>query len=169
MRLDPLFESHRAQVYAWAYRILQREHDAQDVTQDVYLRWWHSRSNGAALTSPAAWLRRVTVNRALDVLRERHRDPQDDFRLAPSGVGRCDGTAPTAGARAEERERRERVSRALGGISERQREVVVAKVFDGLTFAAIAAQMNLSVPTVKTHYLRGLAALRDALHAERVT
>ncbi len=167
-RVDPVFDDHRAQVYAWAYRIVQRDHDALDVTQDVYLRWQRRGDEGAALVQPAAWLRRVTMNRALDVLRERARDAGGAQAAASSGGIGIDALDLDASHQVEAVERRTRVAAALGRISERQREVIAAKVFDGLTFAAIAAQLNLSVPTVKTHYLRGVSVLRELLHAERV-
>ena len=41
--------------------------------------------------------------------------------------------------------------------------MLIAKVYDGLTFAQIAAELKLAVPTVKTHYLRALSAVRDRL------
>ena len=52
---------------------------------------------------------------------------------------------------------------ALERLTEAQRAVMVAKVYDGLTFPQIAAEMDLAVPTVKTHYLRALSAIRDRL------
>lgn len=58
---------------------------------------------------------------------------------------------------------REDVCSAIESLSESQRSVLVAKVFDELTFAAIAAEMQLAVPTVKTHYLRALRHVREAL------
>ena len=52
---------------------------------------------------------------------------------------------------------------ALTFLTEQQCSVVVAKVYDGCTFAQIASQMGLAVPTVKSHYLRGLRTLRTKL------
>ena len=48
---------------------------------------------------------------------------------------------------------------------EMQRSVLTAKVHDDLTFAQIAAEHGLAVPTVKTHYLRALRTLRARLAA----
>ena len=55
------------------------------------------------------------------------------------------------------------IATALESLTERQRLVVVAKVYDGCTFAQIAEQMGLSVPTIKSHYLRALRTLRTKL------
>lgn len=58
---------------------------------------------------------------------------------------------------------RKAVAEALEQLTERQRVVLIAKVYDGLTFAEIAAEQELSLGTVKTHYLRALSCIRDRL------
>jgi DNA-directed RNA polymerase specialized sigma24 family protein len=59
------------------------------------------------------------------------------------------------------------VSHGLDRLSERQRAVLVAKVFDDETFAEIAAGMEMSVSSAKTHYIRALRALRASLETFR--
>ena len=51
------FETHRHEVYGWAYRLLGCHHDAIDVAQDVFIRW-ADRPAGDAPAHPRAWLRR---------------------------------------------------------------------------------------------------------------
>ena len=58
------------------------------------------------------------------------------------------------------------ISAAIESLSEQQREIVVAKVYDAEPFAAIAEQLGISIPTVKTHYLRALKKLHTALRHE---
>ena len=103
-----------------------------------------------------AWLRRVTVNRAVDLIRARK--SIESGRHAGGVPVPADGTSP-----AEREELRDRIAAALGELTEMQRSVLTAKVFDSLTFAQIAAEHDLAVPTVKTHYLRALRAVRDRL------
>ena len=52
---------------------------------------------------------------------------------------------------------------ALDGLSSGQRGVLIAKIYDDLTFREIATEMELALSTVKTHYLRAIRALRDRL------
>jgi RNA polymerase sigma-70 factor (ECF subfamily) len=150
---DPaeLYDRYGRQVYAWAYRLLGRHHDALDVAQDVFVRWV-KHAGAAAPRHPQAWLRRVTINRALDVARTRRDARDSDPAAAADDTGRP-----------ELDELRAAVAAALADLSDQQRAVLVAKVYDGLTFARIAEQLDLAVPTVKTHYLRALAAVRDRL------
>jgi RNA polymerase sigma-70 factor (ECF subfamily) len=104
-------------------------------------------------------LRRVTVNRAIDVLRQRR--PQGDAEALPDG-------APAHIDRVEDRELRDAVVRGLGSLSDAQRSVLVAKVYDGLTFTEIATELDIAVPTAKTHYLRALAAMVSVHGSRRI-
>ena len=152
---DAAFETYRNEVYGWAYRLLGRHHDALDVAQDVFLKWV-DQCRDSPPRNPRAWLRQVTIRRAIDVQRSvasrRVRE-----KSARSSVVHLETAA------ASRDELREVIREAVGALSEMQRSVLVAKVFDGLTFARIAAELEIAVPTVKTHYLRAIVALRDRL------
>ncbi|MCH8244042.1 MAG: LysM peptidoglycan-binding domain-containing protein [Planctomycetes bacterium] len=64
------FEKYTADVYGWAYRLLGRHHDALDVVQDVFLRW-DAQCAQHPPDQPRPWLRRVTLNRAIDLTEAR--------------------------------------------------------------------------------------------------
>jgi RNA polymerase sigma-70 factor (ECF subfamily) len=151
------FEQYAGQVYAWAYRFLGRHHDALDVVQDVFLRWNQQCTQGLPL-QPRGWLRRVTLNRAIDVSRKRQTDADPTLRAmeARSMVAESVDMLDRATLRQD-------IASALDRLSDVQRSVLVAKVYDELTFAEIAAEMSLAVSTVKTHYLRAVQAVRDRL------
>ncbi|MCH8314645.1 MAG: RNA polymerase sigma factor [Planctomycetes bacterium] len=152
---DAAFEAYRNEVYTWAYRLLGRHHDALDVAQDVFLRWVDQCAS-APPRNPRAWLRRVTIHRAIDFRRSNTRrrireaiSPASPVHVDESKVARD--------------ELRNDIANAMEALSEMQQSVLFAKVYDGLTFARIAAELEIAVPTVKTHYLRALCALRDRL------
>jgi len=149
-----IFQRHRRDVYGWAQRILGDHHEALDVVQDVFLKWFEQ-AQFVAPVSPRAWLRTVTTNRALDLVRVRHRRPEA-------------GPLPREIARpGDETTRRDElraaITRAMEALSEQQRAVLVAKVYEGLSFARIAEELDIAVPTAKTHYLRALEHVRDRL------
>lgn len=155
-----VFERYRRDVYGWAYRLLGRHHDAQDAAQDVFLRWL-AQSQRTVPANPRGWLRQVTINRAIDLLRTGRSAVEAERRDA----GQTAGSQARAGAaeEAQMQELRREIARAIENVTEAQRSVLIAKVYDGMTFAQIAGEMGLAVPTVKTHYLRALAAVGDAL------
>jgi RNA polymerase sigma-70 factor (ECF subfamily) len=151
------FEPHARQVYGWAYRLLGRHHEALDVVQDVFLRWDQQCATSAP-TQPRGWLRRVTWNRAMDVCRRWKADADAAARMGRPEVAAAESHAPLdrGALRAD-------LAAALERLSDAQREVLLAKVYDDMTFAQIAAELGLAVSTVKTHYLRAVRALRDHL------
>jgi RNA polymerase sigma-70 factor (ECF subfamily) len=154
--IDPgaMFEQHRRDVYTWAYRLLGRHHDALDAAQDVFLRWL-AQSRRAIPENPRGWLRQVTVNRSIDLLRRRREAPSRTeapfvpAKEIPNGI--------------ELSELRSDIASAMQRLSDAQKTVLIAKVYDEMTFAEIAAEQGLAVGTVKTHYLRALSAVRDRL------
>lgn len=163
------FDSFRGQVYGWAFRLLGNTHDSQDVVQDVYLRW-NRQLQVARPVQPRGWLRRVTVNCAIDACRKlRGREfSRSTWRLERDDSDDWDGKAEpesmaTDGANLDVQALRADVAAALEGLTDVQRSVTVAKIYEQLTFAAIAAELGLSVSTVKTHYVRAVRNLSKSL------
>ncbi len=149
------FEEHRDSVYRWAYRILGDHHDALDATQEVFVKWWSAWRDRDAPEHPVGWLRRVTINHSINVVRGARRRSTRQPEQRPRGLSPLQ--------QAERSELADAVVDALDQVSDQQRAVLFAKVYDHCTFAEIAAQMNLAVPTVKTHYLRALRGVRRSL------
>ncbi len=147
----------RNQIYSWAYRILQNHHDAMDATQEVLLR--ATRKNDSDIENPKAWFRRITINLCIDTLRKREKTEEYSWRQIET---------PSPQNNAYRNELRDAVVKGLESLSEKQRSVLIAKVYDQDTFADIADSMGISPSSVKTHYLRALQGLRGPLlqHAE---
>lgn len=150
------FEQFTNDVYGWAYRLLGRHHDALDVVQDVFLKWTSQCSTDAP-QQPRGWLRRVTLNRAIDLIRERRTGDASEAAL----LGTATATPRLVGI--EQDELRADVSTALAALTDLQRGVLVAKVYDGLTFAQIAEELNLALSTAKTHYVRAIKHVGNKL------
>lgn len=150
------FEQHAQEVYAWAYRLLGRHHDALDVVQDVFLRW-SKQCEREVPSVPRGWLRRVTVNRAVDVVRGRRSECGSLDDVTEVGAG-----DPVDRAIDEEALRGD-VAAALNRLTDIQRGVLIAKVYDEMTFSQISAEYGISLSTAKTHYLRAVKGVRDRL------
>jgi RNA polymerase sigma factor (sigma-70 family) len=152
-----VFEQRLPTVYRWAVRLLGRHDEALDVTQDVAMRWL-IQCRRQVPEQALGWLRKVTLNRAMDTLRMR-RAARAFTEIFP----RLSMTEKAASAPMAAEELRERVAAAMQQLSPMQREVIVAKLWDGLTFGEIGCELGIATPTAKTHYLRGLAAMRNQL------
>ena len=155
------FEHHTAEVYGWAYRILGRHDDALDVVQDVFLKWVEQCQKQPP-EQPRGWLRKVALHQAIDLKRRHRRGPKSGADQVENASGRASGDGALAFDRAT---LRDDIAAALDQLTEIQQSVLIAKVYDELTFARIATELGLAVPTAKTHYLRAVRAVRDRLQA----
>ncbi|MCH7883659.1 MAG: RNA polymerase sigma factor [Planctomycetes bacterium] len=152
------FEPYAADVYGWAYRLLGRHHDALDVVQDVFVKWAQQCARQQP-QHPRGWLRRVTLNRAIDKVRvRRHGSLESDEAIA--GLTH---PAEAPGQSIDQVVLRDDITQALDRLTDSQRSVLVAKIYDGLTFARIGEELGLAVSTVKTQYLRALDVVRAQL------
>src|SRR5438874_10571464 len=74
-----LVRRHERRVYNLAYRMLGREEDARDATQDAFLTALRKLSTFRGDAAFSTWMHRVTVNACYDILRKRRREPQHEL------------------------------------------------------------------------------------------
>ncbi len=133
--------------------------DAEDVVQEAFIRFWRSR---ASVEDPDAYLFACVKHCALDNLRGRQRQSRREATAARSEA------EPLLDSPAEQDERRTAIEAALRGLPESQAEVLVMKIWGGLTFLQIAAALNTSHNTVASRYRYALANLREQLAEESI-
>ncbi len=153
------FEAHTNEVYGWAYRLLGRHHESLDVVQDVFLKWI-GQCESETPDHARGWLRGVTINRAIDVIRQRRKINEASESTAPMAA-----RAPRF-AGVEHDELRRDVAAAMGTLTDIQRSILVAKVYDGMTFAKISEELGVAVSTVKTHYVRAIGRISAKLQPQ---
>jgi len=100
----------------------------------------------------------VTLNRAIDLSRKRQAGADSMTTMMKLPAADVAAVEPMDCATL-----RQDIAAALDRLTDIQRGVLVAKVYDEMTFAEIAAEMSLANSTVKTHYLRAVQAVRDRL------
>jgi RNA polymerase sigma-70 factor (ECF subfamily) len=164
---EQIYHDYAPRVYHVARRMVRDDTDAEDVTQDVLLQVVRKLPTFRGESAFPTWLHRVTVNAALShrrkrAVREEHRihGPLDELldkrRLGPIGQ-------PLPEAQLLDREVRQLIDRAIAGLPDIYREVVVRSDVEGLPNAAIADSLGLSLPAMKSRLHRARLLLRDAL------
>ncbi|MFO0953910.1 MAG: sigma-70 family RNA polymerase sigma factor [Isosphaeraceae bacterium] len=140
--------------------------DAEDVVQDVFVKFWKStRGTPAEVADPRAYLFSAVKRATLDLRRgnarreRRERSAVDQRRPEPSLFA----------TEAERDEWRVLVESALAGLPEPQREVLVLKIWGGLTFPQIAEVTGVSANTAASRYRYALESLRRRLAEETVS
>jgi RNA polymerase sigma-70 factor, ECF subfamily len=133
--------------------------DAEDVVQEAFVRFWRSR--GRAL-DPVAYLFACVKTCALDWQRTRHRQTRREAIVARPE------SEPLFAGPLEHDERRALVQSALGHLPQEQREVLVMKIWGGLSFPQIAEALQISANTAASRYRYALAKLREQLAEEAI-
>jgi len=157
-----LFDRHAAALILFARQWCRSHADAEDAVQEAFVRFWRSRKQA---DDAAAYLFTCVKHAALDQSRGEVRRKRREERTAQDR----DDLSPLFKVNIEERERAAAIELHLGSLPAEQREVVVMKVWGGLTFAQIAAALDASANTVASRYRYGIEALRRSLPRELVT
>jgi RNA polymerase sigma-70 factor (ECF subfamily) len=146
---ERIMDATNGMVYGTALRITGNREEAEDVLQDAFLRLWKNRSS---VQNAGAWLRRVAMNLALDVLRRRKkRRTLEEFPAAPER-----GRGPSA----------DRLHRELDGMEPERRETYILRVFGGLSYREIAEKTGASLGTVMSRLHRARNELYEGLKDE---
>jgi RNA polymerase sigma-70 factor (ECF subfamily) len=151
-----------------AYRLLGSEEEARDAAQEAFLKAYRALADFKGEARFSSWLYQITVNLCRDRLRRRKGRNLVSLDALEDGGPVIAARAPGALDLVEQIDLRRAVRRAIESLSEEQREVVILKEYQGLTFLEIAQALELPVSTVKTRLYRGLGHLRLQLESEGV-
>jgi RNA polymerase sigma-70 factor, ECF subfamily len=152
--IEALYLAHAGALLALARRLLGSREEGEDVVHDLFCSLPARLGQYRAQGRIEGWLRRTTVNLALDRLRRRKRRGEvglDDMEGRP-------GPAPVAGSGLEE---------ALAALADTLRVVVVLKDVEGYTHREIAELLGIRVGTAEVRYHRALRRLRSLLGDDR--
>ncbi|MFV0428643.1 MAG: RNA polymerase sigma factor SigE [Arachnia sp.] len=154
-----LVRDHSQRVYRLAYRLTGNRHDAEDLTQDVFVRVFKS-INTFKPGTLEGWLHRITTNLFLDSARRRQRIRIDALSSAPDHVW---GTADSTEDLHLDGTLEPDVAQALGQLSPEQRVAVVLCDIEGLSYEEISEVLDVKLGTVRSRIARGRALLREDL------
>jgi RNA polymerase sigma-70 factor (ECF subfamily) len=147
-----LYVRYADAVYGYVRSIVRDDHDAEDVTQQVFLKLMRAIGKYEERAVPfSAWILRVARNLAVDHVRQRRAVPCEEVRGAGT---RADETAADRGSSLRE---------ALGALPEEQRNVVMLRHLVGLSPGEIADRMGKSEGSIHGLHHRGRRALRTSL------
>ncbi|MGZ4614401.1 MAG: RNA polymerase sigma factor SigE [Actinomycetes bacterium] len=157
---DDVVRTHSARVYRLAYRLTGNPHDAEDLTQDVFVRVFRSLSTYTPGTFEG-WLHRITTNLFLDQVRRKQRIRFD--ALAEDAADRLPGREPSPAQHFDDHHLDGDVQHALDALAPDFRAAVVLCDIEGLSYEEIAATLGIKLGTVRSRIHRGRAQLRAAL------
>jgi RNA polymerase sigma-70 factor (ECF subfamily) len=157
---DEVVTQHSARVYRLAYRLTGNPHDAEDLTQEVFVRVFRSLSSYTPGTFEG-WLHRITTNLFLDQARRKAKIRFD--ALADDAESRIPSRAVSPDTQVMDGMFDDDVELALAELPPDFRAAVVLCDIEGLTYEEIADVLGLKLGTVRSRIHRGRSMLRKAL------
>jgi RNA polymerase sigma factor (sigma-70 family) len=157
---DEIVDQHSDRVYRLAYRLTGNRPDAEDLTQEVFVRVFRSLSTYTPGTFEG-WLHRITTNLFLDQARRKQRIRFDG--LTDDKTDRLTSLTPSPDAAYDDQQFDDDVERALATLPPDFRAAVVLCDVEGLSYEEIAEILGAKLGTVRSRIHRGRALLRRAL------
>jgi RNA polymerase sigma factor (sigma-70 family) len=156
--LDRIYEKYRDTLLTVAMNLLADPELAQDVVQDVFVKFVESLGGFKLRGRLKGYLATCVANQARDQLRRMRgnragQDRRDPLQLRPLDM-------------AIQNEQLDRLAKALARLPYQQREVIALKVHGGLSFRAIARRQGICLGTVQSRYRYGLDQLRTQLNGK---
>jgi len=160
-----LVERARANVYRLAYDLTSNRHDAEDLSQEVFLKVYRSLQQFRGDAKWSSWLYRITVNTCCDhyksgttKIMKRTEDIEND---KSNNIFCSDAALPDKSANAKMIQ--ENIDRALHQLTSRERSVFVLRHYHDLPLKQIAETLEITDGTVKTLLFRAIQKLRQEL------
>jgi RNA polymerase sigma-70 factor (ECF subfamily) len=173
--IEQLILRYQKKVYQIAYQMLAGdEQEAQDRTQDTFLKAFRKIKQFKGNASFYTWLYRIVINTCLDARRRRRRWKEIFFpwrlerhkkETSTSSLAEYPDTNKNSNPLSAVRKRQleNDVKKAMNTLSERQRSIFQLKIFSEMSIPEIAQVMNLAEGTVKTHLFRATRVIQKKL------
>jgi len=162
--LEEAFRRWGALIHTVALRSTRSTHDADDVTQAVFVSAWRGRHRyRAGHSALPAWLLGITKRRIAD-----HWDSRAREQRRVEAAGHASGGAPSNEEGVEQVAVRVLIASELAQLDQPQRQIMELAFFDDLTHPQISERLGMPLGTVKSHIRRSLMKLRSRLEVDGV-
>ena len=170
---DAAFESlvrhFEGMVYSFALQSLRRREDAEDATQEVFLKLWRSLATWRDEASVKTYIMRIARNTVIDMIRHRSSHPTDSLTVEDDDdndrqldIADTDASSNPAADYAR-REQIEAVRRAIDELDADHRELIILRDINGLSYDEIAEATGLYPGTIKSRLSRAREKLKNIL------
>lgn len=166
-------ERYKKKVYYLALDMAGNPVDAEDISQEVFLKVFRSFATFRKGAKLGSWLYRVTYNASIDHLRRKEAAPEpvgDEVLESRSrdNAGLPHGGAVDPAAAVESSQLQARIARALEKVSPQEKAVFLLRHYDDLMLKDIAAALGLSIGSVKSYLFRAVRKLQKELGGSAV-
>lgn len=156
-RFKEIFFKYHPKVFRVAYYVLKNAQAAEDVSQEVFLKFWSKQSQWDTIDSIEAYLVRMARNLSLDELTSIKKEQENIISL------RYDQQMMTPAQRNDQEDLKAKLEKAVSNLSPQCRLIFSLSRFEGMTNDEIATQLRISKRTVETQISIALRRFRTDL------
>lgn len=166
-----LVNEHKDNVYNTCLGFLRNPHDAEDVSQEVFIQVFDSIADFREDASLSTWIYRIAVTKSLELIRYRKRKKRSAFFEALSSIFNEPDNEPDEsdfmhpGVEMENKERAQVLFREIEKLSDKQRVAFTLQKVEGLSYQEVADIMQLSLPAVESLIHRAKENLKKQLYS----
>ncbi|MCB0479663.1 MAG: RNA polymerase sigma factor [Crocinitomicaceae bacterium] len=165
-----IYDLHADMVYNLCLNYLQNEEEAQDLTQEVFVKIFHQQEKFQGQSSMKTWIYRITVNACLDHLRKNKRKKRFGIRLSfsePENEIHTPGEFRHPGILLEDKEALKNLFQQINRLPENQKTALLLKTTEDLKNSEIAEIMKVSAKSVESLLGRARKNLEKFLEEAR--
>lgn len=171
---EHLVRKYKTTVFNTVYSMLGNTAEAEDTTQEIFLKVYSSLGSFKSKSSFSTYLYRITVNKCLDKLKKRKNQPislenelNEEEQLRLKDIFSSD--EKNIEDEIDRKELQETIRKILNSLPEKYRLVLTLKEIEGLSYKEMARIMKISVNKVKVWLFRARAKLKTKLLATETT
>lgn len=164
--LEILIRSYLKPIYNFVYRYVGNRHEAEDITQEAFVKVWRNLKKFDQSKSFKTWIFQIAKNTAFDILKKKKAIPFSEFENEEGENMIIETLADPAKLPSELLEKADiaqMLNAALEQLSPNYRMVLFLRYNDHFNFREIAESLNESLNTIKSRHRRALIALKKLL------
>ena len=158
--LEILIARYLKLIYGFVYRSVGSPADAEDITQEVFVKVWKNIKKFDQNKSFKPWIFQIARNTSIDFLRKKKSIPFSRFENEKGQNPLVDNIAATPANLIERISDKKTLDTVMQSLSDREQKIINLRHDDGMSFKEIAEVFQESINTVKSRYRRTLAVLR---------
>lgn len=166
-RFEKIYDTHAALVYNVALNYVQNNQEAEEITQDVFLKVFNKSKRFKKESSLKTWIYRITINTSIDYLRKRKRRPLHSRLGYDSQIDQNKSEWKHPGVLLEEKEAYRALFEALNQLPDAQKSSIILLKIEGLSQKETAMVLGLKEKALESLFHRAKNNLRSLLEKEK--
>jgi RNA polymerase sigma-70 factor, ECF subfamily len=161
--VETLVREHSRLVYRIAFAVLRRHHDAEDATQETFLRVLRYSSRLAEVDDPKPWLARIAWRVAIDRAKQFGRKQEIELGDSERTVDEVEATGTPADETVQGAQFGEVLEKLIAALPEKLREPLILSTIEEMSPREVAATLGINEAAVRSRVFRARQILKEKL------